>query len=152
MASVNVKIQTKKLITALEARVSENKRKIAEYEKAKELHEKATEKWEASVAKLAPKVAGSSGVIPSVSVSDGTHWRNPGKVSVEITYLIPEAEAAVLAAPTRSAILEEFGSHGYAMNDLHNQNREIENAVRILNLTDDEYVNTTTYKSVSKYL
>ena len=148
MAGINVKVATKKLIAALEAKVSANKKRIAEYEKAKEAHDKLIAKWEIDVVKTAPKVAVASGEKPSVNVSNGLSWRHPGKVQVEITYFLPEKDAAHLLPPK----FDHGTIHGSDINTMNSQNSEMENAVRILNLSDEEYVSTTTYKSVSKYL
>jgi len=35
---------------------------------------------------------------------------------------------------------------------LREENGELGNAIRLLNMTDEEYVNTNTYKHVAKYL
>jgi hypothetical protein len=42
--------------------------------------------------------------------------------------------------------------HYHAQDEQAQRIQEMENAGRLLAMTDEEYVNTSTYKSVSKYL
>jgi hypothetical protein len=145
MAGINVKVAMKKLVAALEAKVSENRKLIADQKKAKDTHDVEYAKWQAAVTKTAPKLAAASGAKPYVSVDKGQSWRHPGKVKVEIAYLIPEENV-----PESMTAPEYEVEHN--VHELERQITEMSNAIRILNLSDEEYVNTTTYKSVSKYL
>ena len=96
----------------------------------------------------AAKIAKSSGVIPEFSVSNARSWGvNAGKVSVELTYHLSVEDAQSLKFPEF-----EFDNNDYSVIQMRDENKELGNAVRLLQMTDEEYVNTSTYKHVAKYL
>jgi hypothetical protein len=129
MSGITVKVQTKKVIAALEKKLKELKAFPALYEK----YTKELEKWEKTV-------------IASLDVSS---WELKRKAavghassteSVTITFGIP---ADILAK--RPKIVD-------ARYRLHDNIEEVENAIRILKMTDEEMVSASTFKAISKFL
>lgn len=143
---ISVKVSTKKVIAAMEQKVAANKKKLAEFEKECERQDAIKEKHEKFVRDNAAKIAKASGVIPSVSVGFARSWgEHAGKVQVELTYYLSKEAAESLQEPT----FERMNINRHA---LEQENEELGNAIRLLNMTDEEYVNTNTYKHVAKYL
>lgn len=144
---ISVKVSTKKVIAAMEQKIAANTKKIADYEKAREKHNVALEKHKKLVRDNASKIAKNTGVTPEVSVSNARSWApNAGKIQVELTYYLNKEDAEHLITPTFE--YDEVVSVG----QLEEENKELGNAVRLLQMTDEEYVNTSTYKQVAKYL
>ena len=131
--SMNVKVSTAKLITALEGALAKRQKEVADYKKAREAYEKEHEAFEKSLVKL---VGTNKLTLKSSSVRD--NWRDEPK-EVTLTFsLSPSVKPP--QAPE---------SIGYQHN---HQIEEISNAISILKMTDDEFVGTSTYKGVAQYL
>jgi len=135
--TINVKIPTAKVIKALENRLAVIK---AEYKAQDELeakYEQSYEQWKKKVAKLAVnKVSEAQNLRTNYRAWNGT-------LNVDFDIIIDEKDFP--AEPRRE--YEIMTSHSY--NDTVD---EIENALRILKLTDDEVVSTSTYNSIAQYL
>lgn len=133
--NISVKIPTAKLISALEVKLEEYNSMRDNYDSLRAKYEKAMVKWRAEVAKLAsPKT------IKEVNVA-GPSWRNPGYQEIIVSYLIPEGNIAEQPeAPKAFSYIEREAVEN------------IENAIRILRMTEQEEVSTSTYNAVAKYL
>lgn len=146
MPAISVKVSTKKVVAAMEAKIAEHQKKIAEYEKAEAKWEAEKTKHQQFVREKADKIARSAGVTPVICVSDARQWgEHAGKVQVEVTYFLTKEDAAALLPP-------KFEHRACEVSAWKDQVQELGNAVRLLKMTDEEYVNTSTYKSVAKYL
>lgn len=145
---ISVKVSTKKVIAAMEQKVAANTKKLAEFEKASKLVEAAKEKYKKFVQNNAARIAKTAGVTPEISVSDARSWGpNAGKIQVELTYYLSPEDAKELQRPDYEDERLEIQP-----SMLRQENEELGNAIRLLNMTDEEYVNTNTYKHVAKYL
>ena len=145
---ISVKVSTKKVIAAMEQKVAANTKKLAEFEKASKLVEAAKEKYKKFVQNNAARIAKTAGVTPEISVSDARSWGpNAGKIQVELTYYLSPEDAKELQRPDY-----EDERLNVQPSMLRQENEELGNAIRLLNMTDVEYVNTNTYKHVAKYL
>jgi hypothetical protein len=132
--SISVKIPTSKLISALEARLAEYVSIRDNFDALKEKHDKSMSKWREEVVKLVSPKA-----VKEVGVS--TSYRNPGHHEVVVSYLIPEGDVSKQPeAPKAFSYVERDAI------------TEIENAIRILRMTDQEEVSTSTYNAVAQYL
>lgn len=135
--TINVKIPTVKVIKALENRLAVIK---AEYKAQDELeakYQQSYEQWKKKVAKLAVgKVSEAQNLRTNYRAWNGT-------LNVDFDIAIDEKDFP--AEPHRE--FETMTTHSY--NDTVD---EIENALRILKLTDDEVVSTSTYNSIAQYL
>ena len=145
---ISVKVSTKKVIAAMEQKVAANTKKLAEYEKAKKQMEAEREKHKKFVQNNAARIAKAAGVTPEISVSDARSWGpNAGRIQVELTYYLSPEDANEL----RFTDVEDERLN-VQPHMLREENGELGNAIRLLQMTDEEYVNTNTYKHVAKYL
>ena len=135
--TINVKIPTIKVINALETKLAQMK---ADYTKQDELeakYQKAHEKWNKDVKAWAVKNFSKAENIRTSYRS----WNSTMNVDFDISCDAKDFPQE----PDRD--FEIMTTHQYK-DDVE----EIENAVRILKLTDDEVVSTSTYNSIARYL
>jgi hypothetical protein len=130
--AISVKVSTAKVIKALETKLSDSAKAITNNEKKRKEHEKVKKAWAKEVAEIAIKQ------ISKADVSAHENWR--GEVNVQFT--IPANEVKLPKEPDLE-LEQELGR--YEVN-------EIENAIRILKMTDEEFVNASTFKQVAQYL
>ena len=135
--AINVKIATPKVITALTNKLAEleaNYKKQDENEaKYQELHDA----WKKEFFTFA---------IANISKAENVRtnyrqWTNNLNVDFDLT--VKEGEFP--AEPTRE--FEQIHVHTY-----REQKEEMENAIRILKMTDEETVSTSTYNAIARYL
>jgi hypothetical protein len=133
--SISVKIPTAKVIAALETKREEIVSARDSYPAKKREYDEAYEAWKAKVVKMVSKAK-----TESVSLNE-RDWRHPVELSVIVHYdmtgmeLPPRPESPVMFGYQQREALEE-----------------IENAIRILKMTEQEEVSTSTYNAVAKYL
>lgn len=133
--SLNVKITTVKVIAALEAKLAEIQNNKDNQKANEEKHSKAMEKYHKDVAKLA---------LANISkATDLTaHTRYNGEVNVQFS--LPKGTIDIVE-PKKD--FETF--HEWQYKEMI---EEVENAIRVLKMTDDEFVSASTFGSISKYL
>jgi len=135
--TINVKIPTTRVIKALESRLAVIK---LEYEAQDELeakYQKSMDKWREEVIKFAM-----DNVRKAVNLR--TNYRGwASTLNVDFDLSVNESEFP--KEPERT--YEVINAHTYK-----DTVDEIENALRILKLTDDESVSTSTYNSIAQYL
>ena len=134
--SINVKIATAKVIKALENKLAQLKKDKANQKINEEKHQKAMEKYNKEIATLALKVI-------SKATNLQAHVRYNGVVNVDFD--LPKGSIELPTEPEK-----DFES----LNDWQYKEMvdEIENAIRILKMTDEETVSTSTYNSIARYL
>jgi hypothetical protein len=126
---ISVKVATHKVISALEAKLAEDVANVAHNKKAEADHKIALEAYYKSIVNnFADKLE-----IHNVN----TRWNG----QIEVTYN-KTSEFIVPEQPTLDR-LSTLGTY---------EVQEIENAIRILKMTDEEVVNATTFKSIAQYL
>ena len=130
--AISVKVSTAKVIKALEAKIAEGKSAITNNEKKRKEYEKVEKAWSKEVADLVVKQ------ISKADVSANENWR--GEVNVQFT--IPTGLVKLPEKPTMD-LERELGRY---------EIEEIENAIRILKMTDEELVNASTFKTIAQYL
>ena len=134
--SINVKIATTKVITALETKLAQLKKDKANQKINEEKLLKATEKWNKEVAKLAL-----AQISKATELSANVRWN--GEINVDFN--LPKGCVELPEMPEKD--FESFNDWQYKeMVD------EIENAIRILKMTDEEVVSTSTYNTIARYL
>lgn len=136
MSRINVKVPVARVITSLENRLATMDKEAKEYEVAVVQHDAEMKKWEKSVIAVAKKLTPSN-------VGANTHWRND-ETTITLTYTLGN-DVALPAEPETPTMPDH-------MHKWDNSRTEIENAIRLLRLTDDEHVNASTFKNISKYL
>ena len=134
--AINVKIATTKVIKALEERLAKIQKDYANQEANEEKYKKATEKWQKEVGKLSL-----SAIAKADEVS--AHTRYNGEINVSFT--LPKNSVELPAEPSK----EYEVIHQWQYREMV---EEIENAIRILKMTDEEVVSTSTYNAVARYL
>ena len=135
--AINVKIATPKVITALTNKLAEleaNYKKQDENEaKYQELHDA----WKKELFTFA---------IANISKAENvrTNYRQwSSNLNVDFDLTVKEGEFP--AEPERK--FEQIHVHTY-----REQKEEMENAIRILKMTDEETVSTSTYNAIARYL
>jgi len=129
--SVTVKVATTKVIKALEDKIANNVKIEASNNKKREAYKVAQDKYFKTVLKEFKD----SLVIDSISKHS---WRNSLSVNYEIVN-----GATLPDEPEIEKLESELGQ--YEIN-------EINNAIRILKMTDEEFVSTSTFKNIAQYL
>ena len=134
--SINVKIATTKVIKALENKLAQIKKDKANQKINEERYTKAHEKWSKDVAKLA---------LTAINKAENlsANLRYNGMINVDFN--LPKGAIDLPAEPEKD--FESF--HDWQYKEMV---EEIENAIRILKMTDEETVSTSTYNSIAKYL
>lgn len=134
--SINVKIATTKVIKALETKLAKIKTDKANQKTNEEKYQKAHKKWSQDVAKLA---------LASISKAEdlSANVRYNGQINVDFN--LPKGAIDLPTEPEK-----DFDS----LNDWQYKEMidEIENAIRILKMTDEEVVSTSTYNTIARYL
>jgi hypothetical protein len=134
--AISVKIATTKVIKALESALDKLNKDFASQEANEAKHDKAVKAWNKEVAKLA-----TSAIAKAEDLS--AHQRYNGEI--QVSFSLPKGVIELPAQPEK-----DYNSiHEWQYRE---QKEEIENAIRILKMTDEEVVNTSTYNAVARYL
>ena len=134
--AINVKIATTKVIKALETKLAQLQKDKANQKTNEEKHKKAVEKWQKEVGKLAL-----AQISKANDVSASTRYNN----DVHVSFHLPAGTITLPAEPQK-----EFDTyHDWQYREMV---EEIENAIRILKMTDEEVVSTSTYNAIARYL
>ena len=135
--AINVKIATPKVITALENRLAELE---ANYKKQDENEAKYQDLYSAWKKELFTFAIANIDKAQNVR-TNYRQWSNNLNVDFDLT--VKESEFP--AEPTRD--FEQIHQHTY-----REMKEEMENAIRILKMTDEETVSTSTYNAIARYL
>ena len=134
--AISVKIATTKVIKALETKLAQIKQDKANQKVNEEKFSKAQEKYNKEVAKLALAQI-------SKATDLSAHTRYNGEINV--SFSLPKGTLDLPTEPEKD--FDTF--HEWQYKEMV---EEIENAIRILKMTDEEVVNTTTYNAIARYL
>ena len=135
--AIPVKIATPKIIKALETKLAELNANYASQEANEAKFQKAQEKYKKELIAYA---------VTNIKKAENFRtnyrsWNNQLNIDFDLTV----SESDLPTSPERE--FEQIGSHTYK-----EMKEEIENAIRILKMTDEEVVNTSTYNAVARYL
>lgn len=135
--AISVKIATPKVIKALETRLAELETNYANQEANEAKYTKAYEKYKKEL------IAYATANIKKAENfrTNFRSWNNTLNIDFDLTV----SEENLPKCPERE--FEQMGRHNYL-----EQKQEIENAIRILKMTDEEVVNTSTYNAIARYL
>jgi hypothetical protein len=134
--AISVKIATTKVIKALETKLAQIQKDKANQATNEEKYQKAHEKWSKDVAKLA---------LTAINKAENlsANLRYNGMINVDFN--LPKGAIELPAEPTK-----DFDTyHEWQYKEMVD---EIENAIRILKMTDEEVVSTSTYNAIARYL
>lgn len=139
MAGISVRVKTVKVIAAIEA-------KIAEIETAEQKYKAVQVKEKEAVEKHKEKLleAVSGGTV--ISVDNNARWGSGSITEVAVTYKLKKA------TPRYEQSKEYTDAHTAWRNTNNTQLEELKNSLRILQMTDQEDVNATTFNKISKFL
>ncbi len=135
--TINVKIPTKKVIIALEQSLNKLELDYTSQDEAESKYQNSMEKWRKDIGTWA---------IAKFSKAENirTNYRSWNKtMNVDFDLVVDEKDFP--AEPERN--FEQMNIHTY-----RDMKDEICNAIRILKMTDEETVSTSTYNSIAKYL
>ena len=134
--AINVKIATSKVIKALEKKLEQIKSDYANQEANEAKYEKAREKWQKDVAKLAL-----GAITKADELSAGKRYNGDINVSFTLT-------SGTIKLPDEPK--KDFDTmHQWQFRETCG---EIENALRMLKMTDEEVISTSTYNNIAQYL
>jgi hypothetical protein len=128
--AVRVKVPVLKVIEALNKKLAENKETEESNLVAEKDYQLAMEKWQSNLVK---------NLKDSVTVT-GINYRSWSN-TLQVEYKVADNVA-----------LPEEPKRGHKSTLGNYQLEEIQNALNILKMTDEEFVNASTFKDISKYL
>ena len=135
--AISVKIATPKVIKALETSLAKIEADYASQEASEAKYQKAMEKYRKELGAFAVKHIAKAENLRSSYRS----WNNQLNIDFDLTV----TESDLPKQPERDFVtMNEY--------EYRNQKEEIANAIRILKMTDEEVVNTSTYNAVARYL
>ena len=135
--AISVKIPTQKVITALETRLAKLEADYTKQDENEAKFQKKMEAWKKEIGKWA---------IGQFSKAENlrTNYRSWNK-TLNVDFDLTVNEGDFPAEPEKK--YEVIHQHSYReMKD------EMENAIRILKMTDEETVSTSTYNAIARYL
>jgi len=135
--AINVKIATTKVIKALETKLAEIKKQYAQQDALEAKYQKSLEKWNKELIEFA---------LANIKKAQDFRsnlrtWNN----LLNIDFNIPITDGKYPQMPMRD--FEQLHTHSY-----NEMVQELENAIRILKMTDEEVVSTSTYNAIARYL
>jgi len=147
--AINVKVARTKVIKALEIKLEEMHNAKMNYDLAFSKYETDMKEWKDKCAQIAyANFDISSSNKKSVCVRN---WSQDPNVRVEVEV---EIDRTKLPEEPKSP-KDPFQQQGYGRNYIggyEDRVADISNAIRILSMSDEEVVSTSTYQSVSRYL
>jgi hypothetical protein len=135
--AINVKIATAKVIKALETKLAQINADFTKQDEYEAKYQKAVEKWQKEVGKWA---------IGQISKAQNlrTNYRSWNK-TLNVDFDLTCEETDFPKEPEKD--FEVIHRHTY-----NEMKEELENAIRILKMTDEEMVSTSTYNAIARYL
>ena len=135
--AISVKIATPKIIKALEASLAKLEADYSSQEANDAKYEKARTAWQKSLCDYA---------VANIKKAENfrTNYRSWSN-NLNIDFDLTVAEKDLPTEPTKDYV-------SLHANTYREQKEEISNAIRILKMTDEEVVNTSTYNAVARYL
>jgi uncharacterized protein with gpF-like domain len=135
--AISVKIATPKIIKALEQSLATLETNWTSQEANEAKYNKAMEKWKKEVIEFA---------VANIKKAENfrTNYRSWSN-NLNIDFDLTVTEKEMPKEPEKDFVT--LHQHSY-----NEQKAEISNAIRILKITDEETVNTSTYNAVAQYL
>jgi hypothetical protein len=135
--AISVKIATPKVIKALETKLAELETNWANQEANEAKYQESYKAWQKELADFAIAHFANAENIR-------TNYRSWNK-TLNVDFDIVGSDKDFPAEPERE--FEQLHRHNYT-----EQKEEMSNAIRILKMTDEETVSTSTYQAVARYL
>jgi hypothetical protein len=135
--AISVKIPTQKVIKALETKLAELEANFKKQDENEAKYQKQYEKWQKEIGKWAVAQFGKAENIR-------TNYRTWNE-TLNVDFDIKTNGTDFPKEPEKD--YEVIHRHEY-----NSQKEEMSNAIRILKMTDEEVVSTSTYQAVARYL
>lgn len=135
--AISVKIATVKIVKALEGALAKLEKEYSAQATNEAKYNKAYKAWQKEIGKWAIDNFGKAGEVT-------TNYRSWNK-TLNVDFDIVCEESSFPAQPEKD--YEFIHASTY-----RESKKELENAIRILKMTDEETVNTSTYNAVAEYL
>jgi hypothetical protein len=135
--AISVKIATPKVIKALETALAKLESDYASQEANEAKYEKARKAWQKELIDYA---------VANIKKAENfrTNYRSwNNQLNIDFDLIV--TKDGLPTEPNKD--FEQIGHHTY-----REQKEEISNAIRILKMTDEETVSTSTYQAVARYL
>jgi hypothetical protein len=135
--AIQVKIATPKVIKALETKLAQLQADYTKQDENEAKYQKAREKWQKEIGKWA---------IANIAKSENlrTNYRQWNRtLNVDFDLVVDEKDFP--KEPEKD--YEQIHQHTY-----REMKEEMENAIRILKMTDEETVSASTYNAIARYL
>lgn len=129
---ISIRVSTAKVLSALEKALAERKKKLSDWDKAKEAYEKSLNDFHTTLA-----VAFRDGKGKVVRVNKAYTPDNKWELTIEFP------------ANTKAPVEPKKDFQDWAINS---EIEELENTIAILKLTDEETVSASTYKGVARFI
>lgn len=136
--AISVKVATTKVIAALQKKLAEVKENYANQNALQADFDVAYKQYQADLTAYAIKHI-------DKATNFRTNLRNYNSPTVNIDYDVPVNLEGFPTAPERGYTTMYESDYKETVN-------EIENAIRILQMTDEETVSTSTFKTIAQYL
>jgi hypothetical protein len=135
--AINVKIPTVRVIAGLEQALATLEADYASQEAKETQYELARKAWQKAVSEFA---------VANISKAENfrTNYRSWNN-TLNIDYDLTVSESEFPSEPQRDFETIHISTY-------RESKKEISNAIRLLNMTDEEVVNTSTYNAVAQYL
>ena len=134
--AINVKIATTKVIKALEGALAKLETEYASQEANQAKYDKAVKAWNKEVGKLA---------LAQIAKAENLSANRRYNGEINVDFNLPAGTIVLPDEPKKDFIVMNEWSY-------REQKEEIENAIRILKMTDEEVVSTSTYNAIARYL
>ena len=137
--SLNLKIKKAKLVSTLSAKLKELEADFKNNDKKQAQHDKEMEAYTAAILKLVK-----SGKATLEGADENRYYGSRRKTTKEFSVTVSIPKSLVPEQPEQPKIYEDYR--------WRNDREAITNALRMLELSDDEYVSASTLRSVSEFL
>ena len=147
---INVKVKRETIIKALYDRLTEMVHIQEEYEREVEAYEKAKLKWTEDVAKITLKQLDVKTIAEHTNVRKG-YYNSGNTTNVMIDVMIDDNKLPVEPEGVVNPFRDTWSGKTY-LGNYNERVTEIKNALTILNMCEEDTINTSTYANVAKYL
>jgi hypothetical protein len=147
---INVKVKRIAIIKALHDRLTEMVHIQEEYEREVEAYEKAQLKWKEDVAKITLKLIDAKTIAENTNIRKG-YYNSGNQTNVMIDVMVDDNKLPVEPEGVKNPFSNTWSGKTY-LGNYEERIAEIKNALTILNMCEEDTINTSTYANVAKYL
>ena len=147
---INVKVKRVAIIKALHDRLTEMVHIQEEYQREVAAYDKAQDKWKEDVAKATLKLLDVKSIAKNINVRKG-YYNSDNQTNVMIDVMVDDNKLPVEPEGVKAPFQDRWSGKTY-LGNYEERVAEIKNALTILNMCEEDTINTSTYANVAKYL